>query len=188
MVRGRFAFQPRRVFVDSSAYLAIGDRRDEHHDEALTILRELTVQRYRISTASTIIIEAYALILSSLGGDRARQFLLDMDTGPTRVFRVRARDEVVAREILFRYTDKMFSFTDAISFVMMERHGIRLAFTLEVSDGCAALWRQRLCPVRLHGGYARPASAAVMADAMSSGRNWPWPAISSGTSSGRRTQ
>jgi uncharacterized protein len=54
-----------------------------------------------------------------------------MELSSTVVVRVRATDEASAKQILFRYDDKDFSFTDAISFVVMERLGIRTAFTFD---------------------------------------------------------
>jgi len=47
------------------------------------------------------------------------------------ILRVRASDEERAKQILFQYDDKDFSFADAISFAMMERLDIRLAFTFD---------------------------------------------------------
>ena len=47
------------------------------------------------------------------------------------VIRARAADEERAKQILFQYTDKNFSFADAISFAVMERLTIRLAFTFD---------------------------------------------------------
>lgn len=44
---------------------------------------------------------------------------------------MRARDEQRAQEVLFRYTDKDWSFADATSFVVMERLGMRYAFTFD---------------------------------------------------------
>src|SRR5665213_2383295 len=125
------ALSARRFFNDSSAYLALLDRRDEHHAEAVAILTALAAGRYRSFTTSTIVIEAHALILANLGGDQARQFLRTIAASDTRIVQVRARDEAAARDLLFRYTDKEWSFTDAISFVVMERLGMRLAFTFD---------------------------------------------------------
>ena len=45
--------------------------------------------------------------------------------------RVTPQDERRAREILTRYTDKAFSFTDATSFALMERLGISYAFSFD---------------------------------------------------------
>src|SRR6266540_3573969 len=101
----------RRVFVDSSAYLALLDRDDEHHHEAIAILTALGQARYRQITTNALIIECHALLLSSLGIDIAGRFLRDIDQSNTVIVRVRAADEARAKRILFQYTDKDFSFT-----------------------------------------------------------------------------
>ncbi len=121
----------RRVFVDSSAYLALLDEDDEHHVEAEQITAQLARARYRLFTTNVLLIEAHALILSSLGIIVAGRFLRDVARGATTIVRVRASDESRAQAILFRYTDKGFSFADAISFVVMERLQIRNAFTFD---------------------------------------------------------
>jgi len=121
----------RRVFVDRSAYLALLDTDDEHHREARATLQELAQARYRQFTTNVLLIESHALILSVLGRGRAAQFLKDMEESNTVVIRARAADEERAKQILFQYTDKEFSFADAISFAMMERFAIRLAFSFD---------------------------------------------------------
>jgi predicted nucleic acid-binding protein len=40
-------------------------------------------------------------------------------------------DEEKAKDIIRRYTDKTFSYTDAASFAVMERLGVREAFGLD---------------------------------------------------------
>ena len=121
----------RRVFVDSSAYLALLDTDDEHHREAITTVQELAQARYRQFTTNVLLIESHALILSVLGRGRAAQFLTDMEESNTVVIRARAADEERAKQILFQYTDKEFSFADAISFAVMERFAMRLAFSFD---------------------------------------------------------
>jgi predicted nucleic acid-binding protein len=121
----------RRVFVDSSAYLALLDTDDEHHREAIATLQELAQARYRQFTTNVLLIESHALILSVLGRGRAAQFLTDMEESNTVVIRARAADEDRAKQILFQYTDKEFSFADAISFAVMECFAIRLAFSFD---------------------------------------------------------
>ena len=121
----------RRVFVDSSAYLALLDTDDEHHREARATLQELAQARYRQFTTNVLLIESHALILSVLGRDRAARFLKEMEESNTVMIRARATDEERAKQILFQYTDKDFSFADAISFAVMERFAIRLAFSFD---------------------------------------------------------
>jgi uncharacterized protein len=121
----------RRVFVDSSAYLALLDTDDAHHREAIATIQELAQARYRQFTTNVLLIESHALILSVLGRDRAARFLTDMEESNTVVIRARAADEERAKQILFQYTDKEFSFADAISFAVMERLAMCLAFSFD---------------------------------------------------------
>ena len=109
----------RRVFVDSLVYLALLDTDDEHHRDAQEILTQLAQARYRQFTTNVLLIQSHALILSVLGRGRAAQFLQDMHESHTVVVRARAADEERAKQILFQYTDKDFSFADAISFAVM---------------------------------------------------------------------
>ena len=121
----------RRVFVDSSVYLALLDVDDEHHRHATQIVHQLAHERYRQFTTNVLLIESHALILSVLGRAKAAQFLKDMEESNTVIIRARAADEKRAKQILFQYTDKDFSFADAISFAVMERLAIRLAFSFD---------------------------------------------------------
>jgi predicted nucleic acid-binding protein len=103
----------RRVFHDSSSYGALLNRRDDNHDNARAILGNIINAHYRSVTTNVILIEAHALILSDMGTQHASQFLRNIWQCNTLVVRVRASDEERAQEILFRYTDKEWSFADA---------------------------------------------------------------------------
>src|SRR5438874_13649935 len=102
----------RRVFVDSSAYLALLDTDDEHHREAIATLQELAQARYRQFTTNVLLIESHALILSVLGRAGADQFLKDMEESNTVGIRARPSDEARAKQIHIQYTDKHVSFAD----------------------------------------------------------------------------
>lgn len=117
--------------MDSSAYLAILDGDDAHHQEATATLRQLAAIRYRQFTTNVLLIEAHALILSTLGRDVSARFLMVMQHSATTIVRVRASDEARAQALILQQSDKSYSFADAISFVVMERLGIRWAFTFD---------------------------------------------------------
>jgi uncharacterized protein len=78
-----------------------------------------------------MLIECHALMLSALGSGQANQFPRDVTPSNTIIVRVCASDEARAREVLCRYEDKQFSYNDAISFAVMERLSIDLAFTFD---------------------------------------------------------
>jgi predicted nucleic acid-binding protein len=125
------SFRERWVFVDSSAYLALLDASDEHHDSAKRILAHLTEERFRQFVTNAVMMEAHALILSALGMADATAFLRALDRSNTSIIRVRASDEQRAKQIIFQYQDKDFSVVDAISLPVRERLRIGRAFTFD---------------------------------------------------------
>jgi uncharacterized protein len=125
------SIQQRRVFLDSGAYAALVNRNDDHRREANAILARILRERLRAFTTNAVVIESHALILNRVSIQAATQFLRSMDGGYSTVVRCRASDEARAKEIIFQYDDKDFSFTDALSFAVMERLGIRQAFAFD---------------------------------------------------------
>jgi predicted nucleic acid-binding protein len=75
-----------------------------------------------------LVAECHALCLARLGAAVARNWLL---TNVWPVERVTPDDEAAAREIIRKYADKTFSYTDATSFAIMERLGLRTAFAFD---------------------------------------------------------
>ena len=75
-----------------------------------------------------IVAECHALSLARLGARLARNWLL---SNIWVVERVTADDEAMARDIIRKYTDKTFSYTDATSFAVMDRLGLRTAFAFD---------------------------------------------------------
>ena len=117
-----------RVLVDTSAVFALLDRSDKCHEAAKTTLSRLNTRRVEPLLTNFIVAECHALALSRIGAEVARNWLL-RNVWP--VERVAVDDEVKAVEIIRQYTDKTFSSTDATSFAVMERLGIRKAFAFD---------------------------------------------------------
>ena len=72
--------------------------------------------------------ETYSLLQIRGGADLAREWLRDNDIP---VYRITQTDEAKALEILFKYTDKDFSYVDATSFAAMESLAVHTAFTFD---------------------------------------------------------
>jgi len=122
---------PRRAFLDSSGYLAVVNARDRYHREARAAWAQLVDARCQTYTSSFVVAEAHALFLTRLGYHHAAAFLRQMETTATQVLWVQPADVARARAIVYRYSDKDFSLTDATSFVLMERHRIGTALTTD---------------------------------------------------------
>ena len=112
-------FQTLRVFMDASGYFALAHARDASHAETVVIREQLTA-------------ELHALLRTRVNCQIALAVLTEIDSSRmTTLVRVHHLDEQRARDILRQYDDKDFSLTDAVSFAVMERLGINLAFSLD---------------------------------------------------------
>jgi predicted nucleic acid-binding protein len=117
-----------QVLVDTSAVYALIDKDDGYHRRAVAILRSLPRRGLSPFLTNFIVAESHALLLSRLGADIARAWLLNQGWP---IEPVAAVDEQMARDIIRRYTDKTFSYTDAASFAVMDRLGVREAFAFD---------------------------------------------------------
>jgi uncharacterized protein len=86
--------------------------------------------RCRLLTTILVLAETHALLLR-----RTRQpaytaaYVARLHSGELTILPVEPEDEQAALALLARYQDKFFSFTDAVSFEVMERLGIRRVFS-----------------------------------------------------------
>jgi len=116
------------VLWDTSAVIALLNKRDQWHTHAKRRLRLLQKRKERLLLTNFLVGEIYALCLARLGGHAARQWLATNDVA---VERVTESDEQRAKSILLQYTDKDFSYVDATSFAVMERLGLQVAFAFD---------------------------------------------------------
>jgi uncharacterized protein len=117
-----------QVLVDTSAVYALIDRDDTYHRRATAILRSLPRRGLTPLLTNFVVAECHALLLSRLGADPAREWLLKQIW---LIEPVTPADEKRAREIIHRYVDKTFSYTDATSFAVMERLSVSEAFAFD---------------------------------------------------------
>ena len=90
----------RRVFVDSSAFLALVNPHDTHHVAARHIWTRLSDERWRTVTTNFMIAETHQLFLVRLGRRHATAFLRQLQGSRTMVIRVRAQDEEQAKQTI----------------------------------------------------------------------------------------
>lgn len=117
-----------RVLVDSSAVYALLDRSDANHAAARAILMAMRQRRVEPLLTNFVVAESHALLLARVSADVARTWLL---SNVWEIERVTEADEASAIQILAKSSDKTFSYTDATSFAVMERRGMRNAFAFD---------------------------------------------------------
>lgn len=122
----------REIFVDASAWIALADKNDNWHAQAAKIYLELLRSYHRLATTNLIIAETHIALRQRLGFLSAMGFLLRVRNG-TRLVRISSTEnlEIRAETILAQYDDQDFSYTDAVSFALMQERDITDAFTYD---------------------------------------------------------
>ena len=112
------------VFLDTSGIVAAMNNKDANHEKAKQIFHQLAEEKSVLLITNYIRAETYALLLQRAGKKVALNFLADKSWVTEWVD---PEDEEKAVNILYQYEDKDFSLTDATSFVIMNRLGIKEA-------------------------------------------------------------
>lgn len=120
------------VFIDTGAWIAIADRNDQYAKEAGPIYTELILKRKQLVTSDLVLAETYNLLLRTIGNKATISFSQKLTTIPfLKVIAITQFDMERAWNILEKYSDKDFSFTDCTSFGLMERLKIKSAFSFD---------------------------------------------------------
>ena len=121
-----------RLFVDTSAWYSLADAGHPDHTAVSGALRARIAAGARIVTTNMVIAETQVLLLRRGGHKAALAFPDAVHQPPNSVeYATHPRVEVATDQWLRRYSDQLFSLTDAISFVVMEELDIREALTLD---------------------------------------------------------
>lgn len=122
----------RRVFVDTSAFVALRNRDEREHDAARVALSGLVSARASLITSNYVFSETYTALLVRAGRDEAIQWGRRFRSGEAiEVVRIDEPVEQDAWSILESHADKRWSHVDATSFALMEREGITEAFAFD---------------------------------------------------------
>ena len=120
----------RDIFVDASAFIAMRVKDDINHKEAHRFLDIVKEKRLRLHTTNFILAEVYTYFC------RTHKIAIEMaeiimKNPLITLHRVSVDDEDNAFKILKDFSDKNFSYTDATSFAVMERLGIKTIFAFD---------------------------------------------------------
>lgn len=118
------------IFVDTGAWFALVDRSDGYHSKAVTVYPRLLNEFRQLVTTNLVVAESYSLIQRSLGHQAALIFLDKIEASP-RILKIYSDHqlETMAKEILRKYADQHFTYTDAVSFAHMRQQDIKQAFS-----------------------------------------------------------
>lgn len=118
------------VFVDTSALLATVDADDAQHGRARRAWDDLTLRHAQLTCSSYVFAETYALVQNRLGIRAVR--VLHVEIAPIlRVVWIGVDIHDQAMKALLLAARRRLSLVDCTSFEIMQRLGIRTAFTFD---------------------------------------------------------
>lgn len=118
------------IFVDTSFWVALRNRRDDHHDTALRLLRAKAATP--LLSTNHVRGETWTFLRRRAGHASAARFLDDIEEAARlHVEHVDAGTEQDALRWLRRHDEREYSFVDATSFAVMRRLGISGAFAFD---------------------------------------------------------
>lgn len=122
----------RSVFVDTSAFVALRNESEAEHERARGTLAELIDAGVTLFTSNYVFAETYTALLVRVGREEAVEWGRRFRAGEAiELVRLESDVEEEAWGILERHRDKTWSYVDATSFALIERHGSSEAFAFD---------------------------------------------------------
>lgn len=113
----------RRVFFDTSAYIALTDHDDQFHAQAVVLARAIAAARTPRVTTNYVLAETYTRLRRKLNHTAAVRFgagiQRDVAAGNLGIVYVDASLDAAAWALFARYADQTFSFVDCSSFAWL---------------------------------------------------------------------
>jgi predicted nucleic acid-binding protein len=128
------------IFLDTGFVFALFARHDANHERVRAVMEEFRGRDLYdlVLTTNHVVAETITLLRSGVHRDNRLAHGVAVDVGRRmlagvfgRVHQATADEEREALEFLARHDDKDYSFTDSLSFVVMQRLGIREALAVD---------------------------------------------------------
>lgn len=120
------------IFIDTGAFLARHVERDQNHKAATAHWRTIQKDHRQCFTSNYVLDETITLLSRRssyrFAAERARNLY---ESTALWILRPEEDDERKALTLFEKYADQRVSFTDCMSFVLMEKHRIRSVFTFD---------------------------------------------------------
>ena len=121
-----------KLFVDTSAFIALVDATDRNHRPARKCYLEIIESGNRLVSSNFVICETLNYLRTRISYRVSIEFRESVyKSNILEVIPISSEIEEAAYKIFKKYKDKDFSFTDCTSFALMEREKIKKVFSLD---------------------------------------------------------
>ena len=123
------------IFVDTGAWIALLNQRDQHHRDAVAVLEGLQQQQIRLLTTDYVIDETVTRLRYDTNHALAVTFLdrieLLVETEILTIAEIDKNVFVEAKALFCQYDSVQLSFTDCTSFVICRVNNVSEAFAFD---------------------------------------------------------
>ena len=120
------------IFIDTGAFLARHLSKDQYHRRATEFWNVIREKNETCATSNFVLDETFTLLGRRAGygfaAQRARNIYA---SGSLIILRSDNEDELKAIDFFEKYSDHRLSFTDCVSFVLMQKSKIKRVFTFD---------------------------------------------------------
>lgn len=121
-----------KLFIDTSAFYALEDAGDRHHDEARAIQKWCLQNRPVLFTTHHVLDESITLIGARMEPEHAIRFGRRLLASRViRIVRTSEEMETAALHVYEKFRNLRLSFTDCLSFAVMRSMEIKVSFTFD---------------------------------------------------------
>lgn len=120
------------IFLDTGAFIARFIQNDQYHQQAIRSWELLGQQDTKCTTSNFVLDETFTLLGRRAGNQFAHDRALNIYASQSlTIVRPDLDDEMNALSYFKKYGDQAISFTDCISFALMDRTRIKRVFTFD---------------------------------------------------------
>lgn len=121
-----------RIFLDTSGLIALSDEKDRNHERAKESLNEKVQKGARFVLGRNVLAEYIDGVTKRIGKEKAIEELDSILNSKLLVIEpLSEADWNKAFNCFRKYRDKQIDLTDCLSFAIMERLGLKSAFTFD---------------------------------------------------------
>ena len=136
------------IFVDTGALVAKYLKRDQYYDEARPIWERIERERVRLYTSNFVIDELATLLARGSSYSFAAKKVDSLyESRAFEILRPAEEDERLALKFFAKYADQEISFTDCVSFALMQSHRLTRVFCFDRDFDAPGFIRIPLVPL-----------------------------------------
>jgi predicted nucleic acid-binding protein len=121
-----------KVFIDTGAFIARFIKNDQYHRQAAELWELLRQKDVKCFTSNFVLDETFTLLGRRAGYRFAHERALNLYASQAlTIMRPDLNDEMIGLNYFKKYADQSVSFTDCISFALMDRIKTKRVFTFD---------------------------------------------------------